>query len=253
MGAESRFNYSAVGDAVNIAARIEFSCKEVGFDILVSESTASLLTGFALLEAGALALKGKSGEPAFLRSLATSASRRQQNLPNCRRFTRSLSRPCSSAGKQPQDRQRRKTQRRRHNGRIAGILPKISRRPNHFRAEPAADEISYAELKPSPSPHSSGANSTTCLRPSGPMVPAGWSDRQIGRPVGPVPAVMVPAVVVPSRPRCRPGHGPCHDDLAAMVMAMVVAMIVMVRLVRLIGFVRLIGLIGLIRYRACRA
>ena len=60
MGAEARFNYSAVGDAVNIAARIESSCKEVSFDILVSDSTAKLLPGYALLGAGALALKGKS-------------------------------------------------------------------------------------------------------------------------------------------------------------------------------------------------
>lgn len=61
MGAESRFNYSAVGDAVNIAARIESACKEVGFDILVSESAAKFLTGYALLDAGALGLKGKTG------------------------------------------------------------------------------------------------------------------------------------------------------------------------------------------------
>jgi adenylate cyclase len=60
MGAETRFNYSAVGDAVNIAARIESSCKEVNFDILVSETTAKMLPDCALLEAGALGLKGKS-------------------------------------------------------------------------------------------------------------------------------------------------------------------------------------------------
>ncbi|PZM11212.1 CHASE2 domain-containing protein [Rhizobium tubonense] len=59
MGAETRFNYSAVGDAVNIAARIESSCKEVGFDILISESTAKLLPDHALLDAGTLSLKGK--------------------------------------------------------------------------------------------------------------------------------------------------------------------------------------------------
>jgi len=61
MGAETRFNYSAVGDAVNVAARIESACKEVDFDILVSEDTAASASRFALLEAGALGLKGKSG------------------------------------------------------------------------------------------------------------------------------------------------------------------------------------------------
>ena len=60
MGAETRFNYSAVGDAVNVAARIESACKEVGFDILVSETTAGELAHFALLDAGLLGLKGKS-------------------------------------------------------------------------------------------------------------------------------------------------------------------------------------------------
>lgn len=60
MGAETRFNYSAVGDAVNVAARIESACKEVGFDILVSEATAAELPHFALLDAGSLGLKGKS-------------------------------------------------------------------------------------------------------------------------------------------------------------------------------------------------
>jgi adenylate cyclase len=61
MGAETRFNYSAVGDAVNVASRIEATCKVVGFDILVSDETAKALPGYGLLEAGALPLRGKSG------------------------------------------------------------------------------------------------------------------------------------------------------------------------------------------------
>lgn len=60
IGAENRFNYSAIGDSVNTTARIESMCKEVGFDILVSGATAERLQGFALLEAGARSLKGKS-------------------------------------------------------------------------------------------------------------------------------------------------------------------------------------------------
>ncbi len=60
IGAENRFNYSAVGDSVNTTARIESMCKELGFDILISGSTAGRLTGFAMLEAGSRSLKGKS-------------------------------------------------------------------------------------------------------------------------------------------------------------------------------------------------
>jgi adenylate cyclase len=60
IGAENRFNYSAVGDSVNTTARIESMCKEFGFDILVTAATAERLKGFALLQAGSRSLKGKS-------------------------------------------------------------------------------------------------------------------------------------------------------------------------------------------------
>ena len=59
MGAENRFNYSAVGDTVNTAARIESSTKDASFDILVSETAAKYLPDFAVLDIGLHALKGK--------------------------------------------------------------------------------------------------------------------------------------------------------------------------------------------------
>ncbi|WP_293861310.1 CHASE2 domain-containing protein [uncultured Alsobacter sp.] len=60
MGSQRRFNYSAVGDAVNIAARIESASKSFGTDILVSEDTARACPDFAFLEVDEVALKGKS-------------------------------------------------------------------------------------------------------------------------------------------------------------------------------------------------
>ena len=53
-------NYSVVGDAVNVAARIEANCKEMGVDILISESVAEAVPNLAVLEAGEVVLRGKS-------------------------------------------------------------------------------------------------------------------------------------------------------------------------------------------------
>jgi len=60
VGTQSRLNYSAVGDTVNTAARIEAACKDLATDILVSGETARLIPNFATRPAGEVHLRGKS-------------------------------------------------------------------------------------------------------------------------------------------------------------------------------------------------
>jgi len=59
MGSDTRFDYSAIGDAVNVAARLESATKEAGVDILIGESTANKSQiGLKLLKP--IKVKGKS-------------------------------------------------------------------------------------------------------------------------------------------------------------------------------------------------
>ena len=60
MGSSARFDYSVIGDSVNTASRVEAACKQVGFDIVVSEETVKGIPDYATLEAGTISLKGKS-------------------------------------------------------------------------------------------------------------------------------------------------------------------------------------------------
>jgi adenylate cyclase len=60
LGLETRFDYSCVGDTVNVASRVEGACKTVGYDIVVVDATREAAPDMAFLEAGSITLKGKS-------------------------------------------------------------------------------------------------------------------------------------------------------------------------------------------------
>ncbi|WP_263828740.1 CHASE2 domain-containing protein [Ruegeria aquimaris] len=60
MGSKSRFDYTVLGDTVNVASRLEGQTKHYGMSIIIGEKTARIVEGeFALLELDLIRVKGK--------------------------------------------------------------------------------------------------------------------------------------------------------------------------------------------------
>jgi adenylate cyclase len=86
MGSNLRFDYSVLGDSVNLASRLEGQSKEYGFPIIIGSKTAMAVKDrFAILELDFIMVKGKK-EPEVIYAVAgradTAQSGRFQRLRN---------------------------------------------------------------------------------------------------------------------------------------------------------------------------
>jgi adenylate cyclase len=86
MGSDLRFDYSVLGDSVNLASRLEGQSKEYGFPIIVGSKTAlGVKEKFAILELDFIMVKGKK-EPEVIYAIAgrehVAQSGRFQSLRN---------------------------------------------------------------------------------------------------------------------------------------------------------------------------
>jgi adenylate cyclase len=59
LGLETQFDYSCIGDTVNVASRAEGASKTVGYDIVIGNTTRLGAIEFATLDAGSVSLKGR--------------------------------------------------------------------------------------------------------------------------------------------------------------------------------------------------
>jgi adenylate cyclase len=86
MGSDIKFNYSVLGDSVNLASRLEGQSKEYGFPIIIGSNTAMAVKDrFAILELDFIMVKGKK-EPEVIYAIAgredTAQSEQFQRLRN---------------------------------------------------------------------------------------------------------------------------------------------------------------------------
>jgi len=80
LGTETRFDYSVIGDNVNVASRLEGQSKTYDVGAVVGESTTARAPDFAFLELDLLKVKGKTAATRVFALLGDSALKHSQNF-----------------------------------------------------------------------------------------------------------------------------------------------------------------------------
>jgi adenylate cyclase len=80
LGSDTRFDYSVIGDNVNVASRLEGQSKTYDVVTIVGESTTSRAPDFAFLELDLLKVRGKSAATRIFALLGDDALKQSQNF-----------------------------------------------------------------------------------------------------------------------------------------------------------------------------